>query len=131
MTLPDHERVWPWSGCGFVRVLLDDPPISSHRLPRDVAAGFNLHLLFEACPEMVGSLLELVVIKDASSVEGLSEYTRGESPGSIALESETALLDLPIQERETSQTLQVVALVTPPAPGQKRVWFADTIEIRH
>ncbi|MQA00374.1 MAG: hypothetical protein GEU80_13780 [Dehalococcoidia bacterium] len=114
--LPAHERVWPWEGCGFIRILIEPPPTDRHRLPVNVDADSPLYALIESCRPDIE--VDLVAIADRERVIELPGL-----PSRVRLDGETGVLEF--EPSHDIDELQILGLVVGPVDRERQGWFSD------
>ena len=120
---PPHERVWPWEGCGFARVLMDPPPIESHRMPVAVTRDAELFLLLERCEE--DETLRLLAIGDRRDVVPVPGVLWSST---LRMAGRTALIPIDPAWFNGVSELQIVVLREEYGSGRGlSAWFSDAV----
>lgn len=120
---PRHERVWPWEGCGFARILIDLPPIESHRIPVTVARDAELFLLLERCEE--DETLRLLAIGDRGEVVPVPGMLWNST---LRMASRTALIPIDPAWFSGVSEFQIVVLRDEFGSGRgSNAWFSDAV----
>lgn len=121
--IPERNRVWPFEGCGFARLLKQRPPIDSHMIPGTVARDSELFLLIETCAP--DERVRLAVVGDRRGVVDIQEDLWKMD---VQLEGTTALIPLDLSAFENMDEIQVVVLRDSFGDGAGRsAWFSDAV----
>ena len=117
------ERVWPFDGCGFARVLHDPPPLETVRNPPTTERNAALSLLIETCEP--NETMRLVAIGDRHRVISIDDPI-WRSP--VTVEGQTALTPLESAWFSDAQEFQIVVIRDEFGNGHGPIaWFSDAI----